>query len=51
MKQNSENTEDLDRDQAEENNYMNGNADHVPQHGIDLPQLKADASVAEPQPH
>lgn len=26
MKQNSENTEDLDRDQAEENNYMNGNA-------------------------
>ena len=45
MKQNSENTEDLDRDQAEENDYLNGNAaNHVPQHGIDLPQLKADAS-------
>ena len=31
MKQNSENTEDLDRDQAEENDYMNGNAAPVGQ--------------------
>ena len=33
MKQNSENTEDLDRDQAEENDYMNGNAAGVQQVG------------------